>query len=83
MFIAVGREALKIVLPEKFSDKTRVAPGDGYIPGQHDGQIERDSGPPDGAPQERPFAAQGREGKDDAKGKEWRDRAFGEGLRQH
>ena len=47
-------------------------------PGQHDGEVESDAGPPEGALEDGPLAAQEGEGGNDEDGEERSDGAFGE-----
>ena len=52
VLVAVGGEALQIVLEEEELIEGGVASLDGDVPGQHHDQVKRDSGPPDGATEE-------------------------------
>ncbi len=79
VLIAVGGEALQIVLEEEELVEGRVALLDGDVPGEHHHQVEQDAGEPDGAAEEGPLAAESGEEEDDAKGEEGGYGAFGEG----
>ena len=78
VLVAVGGEALQIVFEEEEPVEGRVALLDGDVPGQHHDEVEHDAGPPDGAAQQRPLAAEAGEEKDDGEREERSDGAFGE-----
>ena len=65
MLIAVGGEALQIVLEEEEPVEGGVALLDGDVPGQHHDEEQGDTRPPDSAAEEGPLAAQTCEEKDD------------------
>ena len=50
----------------------------GDKPRQHHGKVEQSPGPPEGAPQNRPLAAQEGEGGHDQEGQKWRHRPLGQ-----
>ena len=79
MLVAVGGEALEIVLEEEKLVEGGIASLDGDVPGEDHYEVKNDAGEPDGAAEERPLAAETGEEKDDDEGKEGGNGAFGEG----
>ena len=79
VLVAVGGEALEVVLEKELAEEGGVAALDGDVPGQHHGEVEQDAGDPDGAAEGGPLAAQAEEEQDDAEREERGDGAFGEG----
>ncbi len=79
VLVAVGGEALQIVLEEEESVEGGVVPLNGDVPRKHHREVKKDAGEPDGATEERPLAAETGEEQDDGEGQEGCDRAFGEG----
>ena len=78
MLVAVGREALKIVLDKEFAEECRVLMLHGDEPGQDHGEVENDSRPPERPPKNGPLPAQECECDDDARGEEWCNRTLGQ-----
>ena len=79
MLVAVGGEALQIVLEEEKLVEGGIASLDGDVPGEDHYEVKNDAGEPDGAAEERPLAAETGEEKDDDEGEEGGNGAFGEG----
>src|SRR5208283_5191679 len=77
---AAGGEALEVVFQEEYFQKIGVAVLHGDKPGEHHGEIQDHSRPPDGTAQDRPLASQRGEGKDDDNRQKGRHRTLGEGC---
>ena len=77
VLIAVGGEALEVVFEKEFAEEGGILMLDGNEPGQHHGEIEDHAGPPKGAVEDGPFAAQKGKGGDDDDGQKGRYRSFG------
>ncbi len=78
VLVAIGGEALEVVLEEEEAVEGRILELDGDVPGKDHREVKEDSGQPDGSAEEGPFAAKSGEEKDDAEGKEGSNWAFGE-----
>jgi hypothetical protein len=78
VLVAIGGEALEVVLEKELAEEGGILVLNGDEPGQHDGEVEEDAGPPERAPDDGPLAAQRGEGQEDEQGHEGRDRSLGE-----